>query len=218
MSAPRVGRFHVVTDETVQRRFSHEQLALAAVAGGADVVQYREKRPLPVARRIATARGIVVAIAAGRACCIVNDDVDVARSSAAAGVHLGPGDPSPLEARRRWSEAGWIGATANDLVAALRAAAGPVDYLGVGPVFATASKANPAPPLGLQGLAEIVAAVDKPVIAIGGIQASNVAEVLCTGAWGVAVLSAVVAQADPCEAARLVRAEVDRWITREARA
>ena len=216
MSPTSIGRFHVITDETVQRRFSHEQLALAALAGGADVVQYREKRPLSNDIRLETATKIVGAMKTAAACCIVNDDIEVARRSGAAGVHLGAGDPSPLEARRRLSAAALIGATANDLATAVRAAAEPVDYLGVGPVFATTSKDRPAALLGLDGLAEIVAAVDKPVIAIGGIVASSVMDVLSTGAWGIAVLSAVVTQADPGQAARLVRAEVDRWIVQGA--
>ncbi|MEE8412509.1 MAG: thiamine phosphate synthase [Acidobacteriota bacterium] len=207
-----IGRLHVITDETVQRRFSHEELAAAAVAGGADVVQYREKRVLPFAQRRGTVRRIVAAI--GPARCVVNDDVELARKAGAWGVHLGPDDVSPGEARRNWPAAGCIGATANDLVRAVRVAGERVDYVGVGPVFATTSKTRPAPVLGLAGLAQIVAAIDRPVIAIGGIHAGNVGEVLAAGAWGVAVLSAVVAQADPRAAAARLRAGIERWLAR----
>lgn len=207
-----IGRLHVITDETVQRRFSHEELAAAAVAGGADVVQYREKRVLPFAQRRGTVRRIVAAI--GPARCVVNDDVELARKAGAWGVHLGPDDVSPGEARRNWPAAGCIGATANDLARAVRVAGERVDYVGVGPVFATTSKTRPAPVLGLAGLAQIAAAIDRPVIAIGGIHAGNVGEVLAAGAWGVAVLSAVVAQADPRAAAARLRAGIERWLAR----
>ena len=208
----RIGRLHVITDETVQRRFSHEELAAAAVAGGADVVQYREKRVLPFVQRRVTVRRIVAAI--GPARCVVNDDVELARKAGAWGVHLGPDDVSPEEARRIWPAAACIGATANDPARAVRVADERVDYVGVGPVFATASKTRPAPVLGLAGLERIAAAIDRPVIAIGGIHAGNVGEVLAAGAWGVAVLSAVVAQADPCAAAARLRAGIDRWLAR----
>jgi len=212
MKPRRVGRLHVITDETVQHRFRHEELAAAAVAGGADIVQYREKRPLPDEQRLATARRVVAA--AGPAHCVVNDDVDIARQAGAWGVHLGPADVSPLEARARWPEACCVGATANDLTRALRIVAGEVDYLGVGPVFPTASKARPAPVLGLSGLAEIAAAVERPVIAIGGIDEDNVAAVLATGVWGIAVLSAVVTRADPRAAVGRLRERVDRQVAR----
>jgi len=205
-----IGRLHVITDETVQRRFSHEELAVAAVAGGADVVQYREKRALPCTVRTATARRIVAAI--GPVHCVVNDNVDIAREAGAWGVHLGPDDVSTVEARRSWPAARCVGATANDLARAVRLAAEGVDYIGVGPVFATTSKARPAPVLGLSGLEQIADAVDRPVIAIGGIDAENVGEVLAAGAWGVAVLSAIVAHADPRAAAARLRERIERSI------
>jgi len=207
MSRVRVGRLHVITDETVQRRFSHAEIAAAAAAGGADVVQYREKRPLPPALRLATARRVVAA--AGSARCVVNDDVDLARHAGAWGVHLGADDVSPAAARRSWPAAPCVGATANDLGRALYLIADGADYIGVGPVFATTSKARTAPVLGLSGLAQIAAAVERPVIAIGGIDESNIAAVLAAGAWGVAVLSAVVADADPYAATCRLRERLE---------
>lgn len=207
-----VGRLHVITDETVQSRFSHEELAAAAVAGGADIVQYREKRALPYATRLATARRIVAAVGAGR--CVVNDDVDIARQAGALGVHLGSQDLSPVEARRSWPAARCIGVTANDLARAVRVDAERVDYIGIGPVFATTSKPRPAPVLGLSGLRRIAAAVGRPVVAIGGIDAANAGDVLAAGAWGVAVLSSVATHEDPRAAAARLREVIDRSIAR----
>jgi thiamine-phosphate pyrophosphorylase len=212
MTRARVGRLHVITDETVQQRWSHEELAAAAVAGGADVVQYREKRELPFATRLTTARRVIAAI--GRVHCVVNDDVDLARQAGAWGVHLGAEDAPPRQARQSWPAAPCVGATANDLDRALRVAAEGVDYVGVGPVFSTTSKARPAPVLGLSGLEQIVAAVELPVIAIGGIDEHNVAAVLSVGAWGVAVLSCVVTHTDPRVPTSLLREGIERAIAR----
>jgi len=212
MNPARVGRLHVITDETVQRRFSHEELARAAVAAGADIVQYREKRDLPFADRLATARRIVATVGPFR--CVVNDDVELASRAGAWGVHVGRDDVSPGRARRSWPAAGCIGATANDLERALRMVADGADYVGVGPVFATTSKARPAPVLGLSGLERIAAAVDRPLIAIGGIDAGNVGSVLAAGAWGVAVLSAVATHPDPRIATSRIREVIDSSIAR----
>ena len=165
---------------------------------------------MPFAARWATARRVVAA--AGRAHCVVNDDVDLARQAGAWGVHLGAEDVPPRQARQSWPAAACVGATANDLDRALRVAAAGVDYVGVGPVFSTTSKARPAPVLGLSGLEEIVAAVELPVIAIGGIDEHNVAAVLSTGAWGVAVLSAVVTHADPRVPTSMLREGMERSI------
>ena len=206
--APRIGRLHVITDEVLQDCFSHAELARFAAEGGADVIQYREKRPLATRELVETAAAVRDAIN-GAAGLIVNDRVDVA-AVAGADVHLGRDDLDPAAARRLLGPGAVIGGTANSLEEARRVAAGPVDYIGVGPVYGTASKGDrAAPKLGLERLAEIAAAVDKPVIAIGGIQASNAAEIMAAGAHGLAVLSAVVCRADPRAAAAEFRAALD---------
>ena len=207
MNLKTIGRLHVITDEALQRRFSHEELAAAAGAGGADVVQFRDKRRLPASRRLSAARGVVAA--AGAARCVINDDVEIARLVGAWGVHLGVEDASPEQARLRWPALHCIGATANDLARARRMVAQRVDYLGVGPVFATTSKQRPAPVLGLAGLSAISSAVDCPVIAIGGIDEHNVSSVLAAGAWGVAVLSAIALDDDPRLATERLRERIE---------
>ncbi|NIL99510.1 MAG: thiamine phosphate synthase [Acidobacteria bacterium] len=212
MTTAHPGRLHVITDETVQRRFRHAEIAAAARAGGADVVQYREKRELPRANRLAVALEVVAVLGGLR--CIVNDDVVLARDAGAWGVHLGPTDVSLKAARDAWPAIGCIGATANDLARARRVARDRPDYIGVGPVFGTTSKARPAPTLGLAGLERIVHAVDCPVIAIGGITERNVESVLATGAWGVAVLSAVARSAEPRSVVERLRERIERSIAR----
>jgi thiamine-phosphate pyrophosphorylase len=202
MSPPEVGRLHVLTDETLQNRFSHAQLAALAARGGADAVQFREKRrrsTRELLRLLAELRGVVEQRGV---LLVVNDRVDVALAGGARAVHLGRTDMDPKHARRILGREVLIGATANDRSEAQRLSGPAVDYLGVGPVFATSSKAAPAPVLGPEGLRRIVEAVDKPVIAIGGIDVSNAGEALAAGAHGIAVLSAVVGQRDPLEQTR----------------
>lgn len=211
MSDPhRIGDLHVITDTVRQDRFDVVELARRAARGGARIVQYREKAPLTTHELVRAARAIQEALAGTEARLVVNDRVDVAAAVGAAGVHLGRHDLDPAVARRILGDAAIIGGTANSLEEAVRVAAGPVDYLGVGPVFGTRSKRNPAPTLGLEELARITAAVDQPVIAIGTITPERVGPAMAAGAAGVAVLSAVVCAPDPEGAARDFRGILDR--------
>ncbi len=209
---PRLGRLHVITDETLQARFSHVELARLAAAGGADVVQFREKRPWTTRALVRAAAALRDVLAGTGTALVIDDRVDVAAAVGVAAVHLGRDDLDVACARRLLGPGAIIGGTANSLEEAQRVAGLDVDYLGVGPVFGTASKANPAPALGLEGLRAIVAAVGKPVIAIGSITAERIPAVLDAGAHGVAVLSAVVGHEDPAGAARRLRRAIDAWL------
>jgi thiamine-phosphate pyrophosphorylase len=202
---------HVITDETVQTRFDHVELARLALRGGADVVQLREKRPRTTAWLVERARAIAGEVHELGGRLIVNDRVDVAIAAGADGVHLGPHDLDPAVARRLLGREAWIGLTANDPRRARQADDRPVDYLGVGPVFATTSKKPPAEPLGIEGVRRIVDSVSRPVVAIGGIDPDGLGPVLETGVAGVAVLSSVAADADPRRAVERLRETIDRW-------
>ena len=206
-----IGDLHVITDATLQNRYTHAELARQVARGGASVVQFREKRPWTTRELVATAVSVRAALAGTGTALVVNDRADVAAAARAAGLHLGRHDLDPAAARRLLGTECLLGGTANSLEEAVRVGATDVDYLGVGPVFGTRSKADPAPALGLDGLRRIVAAVAKPVIAIGTLTAERVPEVMDTGVHGVAVLSAVVCDADPEAAARRFRAALDRW-------
>jgi len=208
---PRLGRLHVITDAVLQTRFSHVELARLAAAGGADTIQLREKRPVTTQSLVETAVAMRRVLEGTGIELVVDDRVDVALAAGAHAVHLGRDDLDVATARAILGAGALIGGTANSLAEALRVAATDVDYLGVGPVFGTRSKANPAPPLGLDGLRAIVEAVRKPVVAIGSITADRVRSILDVGAYGVAVLSAVVCEADPAEAARAFRGAIDAW-------
>jgi thiamine-phosphate pyrophosphorylase len=202
----------VITDAALQDRFSHVELARLAAAGGADTIQFREKRPWTTRALIETAVVMRRALDGVPATFVVDDRIDVAAAAGVPAVHLGRDDVDVRTARRLLGPKALIGGTANSLEEALRVAATDVDYLGVGPVFGTRSKANPAPALGVDGFRAIVKAVPKPVIAIGSINADRVGDLLEAGAHGVAVLSAIVCQPDPAAATREFREAVDAWL------
>ena len=131
---------------------------------------------------------------------LVNDRADVALAAGAAGVHLGS-DDLPVSAVRAFVPHGFIiGASFGD-EAELAHAQG-ADYVGIGPVFATASKPDAGEAIGAAGLARLAALVTAPAVAIGGITAERVPEVLAAGAAGVAVISALFGAPDPETAAR----------------
>ena len=216
MAHATLGRLHVITDEVLQTRFTHAEIAAMATRGGADTVQYREKRPRLTRELVADASAVVAACSGNGAQCIVDDRADVTAAVGAAGLHLGKDDLSPVVARRLLGPDVLIGGTANSLEEARRAWQSPVDYMGIGPVYGTNSKANPAPVLGIEQLRAIVSECPVPVIAIGSITAERVAEVLGTGAHGVAVISAITCAPDPEAAAREFAQAIQEWLAANA--
>lgn len=195
-----IPRLHVITDERLQSHYSHIELARICVDAGADGIQYREKREKSQIEHLQSVTAMRQICDEARAQLIVNDFVNVAIEAKVTAVHLGRADISIPTARAMLPDDTMIGGTANSLREALSVAELDVDYLGVGPVFGTSSKASPAPTLGVAALREICERVDKPVIAIGNIQLHSVASVIEAGAHGVAVLSAICCAGDVAQA------------------
>jgi thiamine-phosphate pyrophosphorylase len=133
---------------------------------------------------------------------LINDRVDLAIACEADGVHLGQTDLPVVAARRLLGEARWIGVSTHDRDQARAAAADGADYIGFGPLFATASKTTGYEPRGLARLAEVRGAVSLPIVGIGGITAALAPSVIAAGADAVAVISALADCADPARAAR----------------
>ena len=209
---PPIGRLHVLTDVHFQQRVWHAEIARRAAAGGADTVQFRQKTG--TARdRLAGLRPTVAACREAGVLCLVDDHLDLALAAGADGVHLGALDLPIADARAVLDGRGGgiVGATATTAAAARTAEADGADYVGFGPVFPTASKANPARVKGLVGLAEACAAVSIPVVAIAGITPERVGPCLDAGAWGVAVMTAVTTAPDIEAAAARFREAVERW-------
>jgi thiamine-phosphate pyrophosphorylase len=169
--------------------------ARVAVEGGATVVQWRLKDVprVEVVERGRTTRSLCARHAIPF---VVNDDVEAALMLGADGVHLGRGDEGAETAREHGL---MLGLSATSLEEAQNAD-GRADYIGAGPVWGTPSKLDAAPPIGLDGLKQICAAVSTPVVAIGGVDVRNAADCIRAGAAGVAVIRAAR------DAAELVRA------------
>jgi len=161
------------------------EAARIAVEGGATVVQWRLKN-VPVVDVVERGRATRSLCARHGVLFVVNDDVGAALMLGADGVHLGRTDSGGEAARDQGLLLGLSAAN----VAEAQEADGRCDYIGVGPVWATPSKPDADPPLGIEGLGEVCAAVSTPVVAIGGIDATNAADCIRAGASGVAVIRA----------------------------
>ena len=179
-----------------------------AVAGGARLVQLREKHAT-TREFVELARGLAALIHPLGARLVINDRVDVALAAGADGVHVGQDDMHPVDVRALVGPDRIIGLSVTGEDEARAARGLPVDYLGAGPVFATATKKDAGAPQGLDGLARMLALAEVPVLAIGAVAPANAAAVMATGVAGLAVVSAVCSAADPQAAARELRAIVD---------
>ena len=171
---------------------------------GATAVELRDKRA--TSRELyGAARALVPVVRRHGALFLVNDRIDVARAVVADGVHLGPEDPPPAEVRRRVPGDFLVGYSTDDPDEARRAADAGADYLGVGAVYGTETKADAADErIGPQRVAEVLEAAGLPGVGIGGIDETNAGEVAALGA-GVAVSSAVMDAPRPAEAVRRLR-------------
>lgn len=201
-----MGPVYVVTDPDAGLPVAEQ--ALAAARGGASFVQLRDKRASDddLARLVTR---LLPEIAAMGARLVVNDRVEVALATGAHGLHIGQGDGDAAAIRRRMPAGMILGLSVETEAQAGRVPAG-VDYIGAGPVRATATKPDHAPPIGFDGLARIVAAAGLPAYAIGGIGPGDAPAVKAAGAVGLAVVTAVTRAPDP-EAA--TRALLTAWST-----
>ncbi len=194
-----LGRLHVLTDA----RAGRDALGLVerALAGGAPVIQLRVKEQSDRAVYELGLR-VVEACASYGAACIVNDRVDLALAIGAQGTHLGADDLPVAQVRRIAGPGHHIGGTARDPVRAAELVAEGADYLGVGPAYSSSTKDGLPDPIGPAGIGAVARAVVVPVIAIGGITADRVKDLLAEGAHGVAVVGAVSDADDPAAATR----------------
>ena len=193
----------VAGSEAVGKRSLAEVVA-AAVRGGVTLVQLREKS-LPDAPMIDLAREIKGVLQASGVPLIINDRVEVALAAEADGVHLGLDDLAAAEARARLGPERILGVSAGTPEEAALVDPALADYAGVGSVFATSTKPDAGPPIGLEGLAGLRARIPLPVVAIGGIGAGQAESVMARGVEGLAVVSAICGAADPEAAARDLR-------------
>jgi thiamine-phosphate diphosphorylase len=204
-------RLYLVTDAFLCTTPDLVTTVRLAVANGVTMVQLREKTAT-TAQRVQMALALKEALAGTGVPLVVNDDVAAAVAADVDGAHIGQGDMSTAQARALLGPDKVLGLSCETAQAVQAADPALVDYLGLGPVFGTATKTDHAQPIGLDGLAQLVALSLLPNVAIGGLKATHIGEVHKSGADGMAVVSAICGQADPAAATRAFKA----LITEEA--
>lgn len=192
---------YVIVDRAFGRGRPVEDLVIAAVLGGASMVQLREKE-WPAGQVVEAGRRLLDVTRRAGVPLIVNDRTDIAMAIGADGVHLGPDDLPVRDARLLLGPEKIIGASAATVEEALAAQTAGADYVGVGSVFPTTSKPDAGDAIGVEPLVRIKAAVRIAVVAIGGITHANAFLAIRAGADGVAVISAVVSAEDVADATR----------------
>jgi thiamine-phosphate pyrophosphorylase len=199
---------HVITDHEWSWGRDILAVATAALDGGATVIQLRDKT---ASTRVLIEEGLALrALTRERgALLIVNDRVDVALAVEADGAHVGQEDMPVALARRLLGPERILGVSAATIQEAKAAEADGADYLGIGPIFPSRGKIDAGPATGVSLLTELAKHCTIPLVAIGGITAANAAEVMQSGASGVAVITAVVYAEDIAAAARHLRTVVE---------
>lgn len=194
-------KLYLVTDRPLSLGRDIEEIVREAVEGGATIVQLREKE-CPTGEFVTLARRLKALLAPLGVPLIINDRVDVALAADADGVHIGQSDMPYEDARRLLGYDKIIGLSVENFEDLERANALDVDYIGISPVYGTPTKNDTAEPFGLEGLQRAVALSVHPTVAIGGMNASTIGEVIAAGADGVAVVSAICSAPSPREAAQ----------------
>jgi len=194
---------YLVTDAGLSAGRSTVDVVEAAIAGGVDVVQLREKGTT-ARSRYELGQELRELTAEADVPLIVNDRIDLAQAIGADGVHLGDDDLPVAVARDQLGEDAIIGRSVSTVAGAREAAGAGADYFGVGAIFGTSSKdIDPGESeIGLDRVRAIDEAVDVPFVGIGGVTAENATDVVAAGADGVAVISAITGADDPEEATR----------------
>jgi thiamine-phosphate pyrophosphorylase len=193
-------RFYPITDVRLSG-FSHAEQVERLAAGGATLIQLREKTASPrefytaALEAMKVARRLNVRI-------IINDRVDIAIATNADGVHLGQEDVPPDHVRRLLGESRIVGFSTHSLKQAVEADGLPVDYVAIGPVFQTSTKENPDAVVGLEAIAATRRQTSKPLVAIGGVTLLSAGSVIQAGADSVAVISDLFSTGDIAERTR----------------
>jgi thiamine-phosphate pyrophosphorylase len=191
---------YLVTDRGLSKGRSHEFIVEEAVKGGVTMVQLREK-DVSTREFYQLALRLKSTLTSLHIPLIINDRLDIALAVDADGLHVGQSDMPYEEVRRILDRDKIIGLSVENIEQARQANSLDVDYIGLSPVFSTPTKTDTSPPLGLEGIREIAGFTRHKTVAIGGINASNAADIIRSGADGIAVVSAIVSAGDPRAAA-----------------
>jgi thiamine-phosphate pyrophosphorylase len=193
-------RLYVILDATLLP-ISAQDCAQELAGAGVRLMQYRNKNA-SARELLQTSRSLASLLIPSGISFIVNDRPDVAVLAGANGVHLGQEDLAPEQARSLMGANKWVGVSTHNIEQFREAAATSADYVAVGPIFSTTSKANPDPVVGLELIRRVRDLTDKPVVAIGGITLETAVSVIEAGADGVSVISDILCAPDRVRRAR----------------
>jgi thiamine-phosphate pyrophosphorylase len=212
-------RCYAIVDPEVAGGHELPELCRMLAAGGATLVQLRDKLS---DTRVMVERARAIKAALGQVPLLINDRVDVALAIGCDGVHIGWDDMAPADARRLLGPDAIIGLTINSPARADATDLGLIDYAGIGGIYGTTSKQTKASPIGVAGMARVIAALHRrqpgfSTCGIAGINAKNASPVIEAGADGVSVISALSLAADPRAAAAELLAVVDQALKRRRR-
>ncbi|QEA38163.1 thiamine phosphate synthase [Pistricoccus aurantiacus] len=199
---------YLITDPALCAEKGLVETVKAAVEGGVSMVQLRDKHASD-ADMIEEAKALKEALAGSGVPLIINDRLDVALAAGADGLHMGQSDGDVAAARRALGPNAILGLSVSNHAQMREVNEEPLDYLGLGPIFATQTKDDHDIPLGFDGLEELAAASSLPCVAIGGLKADHVEAVRKAGAQGLAVVSAICATKDPKAAAQEFKRSTD---------
>jgi thiamine-phosphate diphosphorylase len=194
-------RLYLVTDTQLCARLGVVETIRLAVAGGVTMVQLRDKTARTV-ERTQLAIALKQALQGTGVPLVINDDVAAAVAADADGAHIGQGDMSPIQARAVLGTGKILGLSCETPETVQAADPNVVDYLGLGPVFGTATKTDHAQPIGFDGLTRLVTMSPLPNVAIGGLKSMHISGINASGTDGMAVVSAICGQSNPYAAAR----------------
>ena len=203
-------QLYVIIDRTASGSRDLAELTMAAIRGGADVIQLRDKSASS-AQLIREAKRLLPVTRAARIPLIINDRVEVVDAVGADGVHLGQDDGPIEEARRLLGSTRLIGKSTHSFEQALAAEREGADYIGFGPIFPTPTKPEYAS-IGTSLIQEVLMRVKVPVVCIGGIDPTVLRSVLAAGATCVAVVRAVCSADDPERAARRLKQTLTQFV------
>jgi thiamine-phosphate pyrophosphorylase len=206
-------RLYLVTDQQACLGKDFFEVVRAAVKGGVDLVQIREKG-LPDKEFLTKTLRLKEMLDQYQVPLMVNDALGVAMQTNTAGIHVGNTDLSPVMIKESWPTVGILGYSLEDITQLYTPNAAIADYIALSPVFSTTTKTDTLTEWGLEGIRLVKSLTDKPLVAIGHIDASNAASVLRAGASCLAVVSAICSAKDPEKAAALIRNEIENSIHR----
>lgn len=203
---------YLVTDRGLSKGRSHEFIVEQAIRGGVSIVQLREK-DISSREFYQLALSLKECLSDFQIPLIINDRLDIALAVGADGLHIGQSDLPYAVARDLMGKNKIIGLSVENIEQARQANELDVDYIGLSPVFSTLTKSDINTPLGLDGIREIAGFTRHKMVAIGGINTKNAADILRCGADGIAVVSAIVSHENPQLASRELRNIIDSvWI------